>query len=259
MEKILSNQKVKSGYYFIIIFAGILSLVTLFLGFVHGIDITKPPFLYIDDLTLTIFTIDYLGRLAYSKNKWDFFTHNIVDLLAIIPFNSIFSTFRVFRMFRILRVLRLSRVFMFIRFIGVSGKFRKNILKFLKINGLVYLIVISILALIISAILYSLSEGISLSDSLWWAIVTATTVGYGDISPHTLIGRIASIILMFVGVGFIGTLTSSISSYFIQNHSSDNDNSDEILSKLNDLTKENKSLHEDIQKLESKIDHMNKN
>ncbi|WP_119327529.1 potassium channel family protein [Companilactobacillus musae] len=258
MEKLLSNQKVKSGYYFIIILAGTLSLVTLFLGFVHGINIDKPPFVYIDDATLLIFTVDYFGRFFYSKNKWQFFTHNIVDLLAIIPFNSIFSTFRVFRMFRIFRVLKLSRIFMFIRFIGVSGKFRKNILRFLKINGLIYLIVISILALLISAILYSLSEGISLSNALWWAIVTATTVGYGDISPHTLIGRIASVILMFVGVGFIGTLTSSISSYFIQNHTADNDNSDEILSKLADLTRENKELHEDIKKLESKIDNINK-
>lgn len=258
MKTLIDSKKIKSTYYFVIIFAGILSLATLLLGFVHGINIDKPPFVYIDDATLLIFAIDYFGRFFYSKNKWQFFTHNIVDLLAIIPFNSIFSTFRIFRMFRIFRVLKLSRIFMFVRFIGVSGKFRKNILKFLKINGLIYLIVISILALLISAILYSLSEGISLSNALWWAIVTATTVGYGDISPHTLIGRIASVILMFVGVGFIGTLTSSISSYFIQSHSENNDNNEEILNKLNDLTKENKSLHDDIRQLESKIDHINK-
>lgn len=52
------------------------------------------------------------------------------------------------------------------------------------------------------------------SDALWWAIVTTTTVGYGDISPTTPIGRVLAVTLMLVGIGIIGTLTSSITSYF---------------------------------------------
>lgn len=257
LSDLTNNNHIKSIYYLTIIISGILSLITLLLGFVHGINIAKPPFSYIDTFTLMIFTIDYFSRLVMAKDKWHFITHNLTDLLAIIPFNILFASFRIFRVFRIFKLLKISRIFMFVRFIGVAGKFRKNILKFLKINGLIYLIVISLLALVIAAILYSLAENTSLSDSIWWAIVTATTVGYGDISPHTVTGRIASIILMLIGIGFIGTLTSSISSFFIQNGTNKDEHGDEILNKLNSLSEENKNLRISIDKLEKKIDDLN--
>lgn len=54
------------------------------------------------------------------------------------------------------------------------------------------------------------------SDSLWWSIVTATTVGYRDISPKTFLGRIIAVILIFIGIGFISMLTSTITNYFIK-------------------------------------------
>jgi voltage-gated potassium channel len=53
-------------------------------------------------------------------------------------------------------------------------------------------------------------------DGIWWAIVTATTVGYGDISPSTLWGRIIAVLLMLVGIGLVSTLAASITSYFVQ-------------------------------------------
>lgn len=56
----------------------------------------------------------------------------------------------------------------------------------------------------------------SLGDGIWWAFVTATTVGYGDISPHTLYGRIIAMFLMIVGIGLLGTMTSTITSYFLK-------------------------------------------
>jgi voltage-gated potassium channel len=55
----------------------------------------------------------------------------------------------------------------------------------------------------------------SVGDAFWWAIVTTTTVGYGDVSPVTTEGRLIAVALMFVGIGFIGVLTATITSYFL--------------------------------------------
>ena len=53
-------------------------------------------------------------------------------------------------------------------------------------------------------------------DGIWWAIVTASTVGYGDIAPSTVPGRIIAVLLMLVGIGLMSTLAASITSYFVQ-------------------------------------------
>ena len=62
----------------------------------------------------------------------------------------------------------------------------------------------------------------SFGDALWWAVVTATTVGYGDLSPVTSTGRVIAVVLMFVGIGVIGAFTATIASWFIeQEHMAD--------------------------------------
>lgn len=91
-------------------------------------------------------------------------------------------------------------VFRLIRLVGLTGKLNR----LLKINGLVYIIYTSLAILIIGAAMYSVSEHVSYGRSLWWAIATATTIGYGDISPHTVLGKFAAILLMIIGIGFVG-------------------------------------------------------
>ena len=61
----------------------------------------------------------------------------------------------------------------------------------------------------------------SLGDALWWAVVTATTVGYGDVSPVTLEGRLIAVFLMFTGIGVIGVFTATVASYFFEQEQKD--------------------------------------
>ncbi|CAM2791281.1 ion transporter [Latilactobacillus sakei] len=222
----------KRFYTVTIAILAIISIVFVLLDYSNVIDLTATPYLAIDNTILTIFTIDYFVRLWLAADKRRFFKTNIFDLLAIIPLSTLFSFFRLGRLFRI---AGLMKVFRFTRLVGLTGKLQRHSKKFLKQNGLLYLTYISAAVLIIASVLYALAEKATLADSFWWAIATATTVGYGDISPHTLIGRIAAIMLMSVGIGFIGTLTS----YFTQDT---DDKLDEILKKLDHLEQENETL-----------------
>ena len=84
------------------------------------------------------------------------------------------------------------------------------------------------------------------SDGLWWALVTITTVGYGDITPMTSIGRLVASALMFLGLGLIASLTAVISVKFIQNFV-DHHTNDDVLEKLEEMQKDIDEIKRKIQ------------
>ena len=86
----------------------------------------------------------------------------------------------------------------------------------------------------------------SFSDGLWWALVTITTVGYGDITPMTTIGRLVASALMFLGLGLIASLTAVISVKFIQNFV-DHHTNDDVLEKLDEMQKDLDEIKRKIQ------------
>ena len=86
----------------------------------------------------------------------------------------------------------------------------------------------------------------SYSDGLWWALVTITTVGYGDITPLTNLGRIIASSLMIMGIGFIATITAAVSSYFISSFSDKEVTINELGEKLDKLEEEIKNLQKEI-------------
>lgn len=237
--KMKSKKYVYIGYELAMAFLSVISIVLIVLDYAKSIDITVYPYNLLDNSILSIFTLDYFIRLIFSKNKRAFFINNIWDLLSIIPINQIFYFFRATRVFRILRLLKLLRL---VRLVGLTGRLRK----FINTNGLIYYIYISIVVLIIGASMYSISEKVDFVTALWWSITTATTVGYGDISPTTTIGKLAAIMVMIIGIGFVGMLTSSISSFF----TTDEVDLKEELAKLH---KENKQLNEKLDKLEQTV------
>ncbi|MBO0458395.1 ion transporter [Enterococcus hulanensis] len=237
------NLQKKKFYDLTIIILAIVSIVFVVLDFASLINISEKPFRTLDSLILIVFAYDYLSRLLKSENKKDFFARNLFDLIAIIPFNSIFSFFRLARVFKIARV---TRLFKFSRLVGVTGKLTNRIDGFLKTNGFRNALYVSLVLILISATMYSIAENVAFVDSIWWAVVTTTTVGYGDISPHTPMGRIAAILLMFLGIGFIGILTSTITEYF-------NSEKDTKENEIASLHKKIDLLMEKIQSLEDEI------
>ena len=224
-------------YEVIMAIMAIISIVLIVLSYGSVIDINSGYPALLNNTLLVIFAIDYFTRLYLAKDKKKFFKENIFDLLSIIPVSASFN------FFRLARLSRLAVVFRLVRLVGLTGKLNR----LLQISGLVYIIYISIAILIISAAMYSVSEHVSYDQSLWWAIATATTIGYGDISPHTPLGKFAAILLMIIGIGFIRVLTSSLTNFFIRDHT--NDRMETVLKKLNQLEQSNRDLQKEVHEL----------
>ncbi|EGO5992579.1 ion transporter [Enterococcus faecalis] len=239
------NQKI---YNYSIVVLALISIALVIFDFSYVINISNPPFNIIDNFILITFTIDYIVRFIISKNKIKFFKENIFDLIAIIPFDAIFSFFRIARLFRIAKIARLAKL---TRAIGVVGKLTRNTKSFLNTNGFLNVIYLSSVLIVISAMIYSYAENVPYIDAFWWALVTTTTVGYGDISPATPLGRVAAIILMILGIGFIGMLTSTITEYFNKSKNEDEESNDKIellINKIDQLESTIEQLKEEIKK-----------
>ena len=118
-------------------------------------------------------------------------------------------------------------------------------------NGLIYILYVNIFIVLVGSSILSVVEEKSFSDSLWWALVTVTTVGYGDIVPVSLFGKWLAVLLMLVGIGTIGMLTSSLTNFFVK------DNPDEQI-KLDKLQDELSSQRILIEKQSEKIEELHR-
>lgn len=226
----------------------IASIVLIILDLLSVISILNQPYYALDLIFVIIFAIDYAYRLGLAPDKKEFARHHIFDLLSILPFHSLFRLFRLSRIFRILRFTHIIRFSRFTRLIGLKVRSQREIKSLLHTNGLIYVFYTAIMLVLFCATLFSVSEGVPFSESLWWAIVTAATVGHGEIYPVTLTGRLSAMLLMFLGLALIGSLTSSITTYYSQSKSKE-------VKKISDLEIKIDGLIEKIETLENKFPH----
>lgn len=196
--------------------------------------------IYLDRAIYIFFVFDYVARFSFSDNKKTFVKSNIFDLISIIPVS---SSFRAFRTLRILKFSKVARFLKLLRVVSFLGRFLSKTKRFLDTNGFKYMLAFACCLIITSSALMVLYEGMNFEDALWWSFVTATTVGYGDLSPTTTIGRIIAVLLMVSGIGLIGSLTSSLTSFFINDktNSSNSDKVDMVLMMYNSLSEQEKS------------------
>lgn len=156
-----------------------------------------------------IFLADYAIRFVRAADKKSFVTHNIWDLVALIPFHGVLPDTGNKRLDAVLSVMGLCRI------IGFLSRPLRKAKRFYNTNGFKYVLFATAMTILTGGVLIHYAEGMAFDDGIWWAFVTATTVGYGDISPNTVYGRIIAMVLMLVGIGLIGSVTSTLTSFFL--------------------------------------------
>lgn len=166
----------------------------------------------IDYVICVVFFIDFLHRFFTAKSKLEYMRWGWLDLISSIP-SGIFLAGRLFRIFQIIRVIRAIRSIKLI-----THYFLKNKIK----SAFTSAALLAFFMIVFSAIsILRVEDGHpdqnikTAEDALWWAYVTITTVGYGDIYPVTSEGRLIAAALMTVGVGLFGTFTAYVASWFV--------------------------------------------
>lgn len=159
-------------------------------------------------LSITIFSTEYILRIFVSKRpiKYIFSFYGIIDILAILPFYVTgLMDLRFLRMFRIFRVFR---AFKLIRYNKALSRFH-TAYKIVKEELVLFFMVTLMLLFLVSAGIYAFENEAqpevfkSVFHSAWWAVVTLTTVGYGDVYPITIGGRIFTFFVLMIGIGII--------------------------------------------------------
>ena len=189
----------------------VVSVTFAIIDFTKGLTTVQQ---WIDNIIYGIFVIDYIVRFVFVDNKKKFFKENIFDLIAIIPFNSAFRIFRILKFSKLLRFAKFTKLF---RIGSLSARMMTKVRRFLNTNSFKYVLMLSGASILSATFGMMYFEHMKFADALWWSFVTATTVGYGDLSPSSNAGRIIASLLMLVGIGLIGSLTSSITSFFLHN------------------------------------------
>ena len=208
---ILEDTTTKRGRYFdyFIQILILLSLVSFSLDTLPNLSYITRVFLdYFEVISIVIFTIEFLLRIYVSKKplSYIFSFYGIIDILAILPFylNRVLDlrflrAFRIFRIFRALKLLRYNKAL---------NRFRIAF-KIVKEEVTLFFIVTLVLIFITSAGIYFFENEAqpevfkSVFHSAWWSIVTLTTVGYGDVYPITLGGKIFTFFVLMIGVGLV--------------------------------------------------------
>lgn len=221
LHEVIFESETRAGRYFdfALIWLILLSVATVILESVREVRQEYGAFLYsLEWLFTGLFTIEYFLRLLSVRRPLRYATSffGVVDLLAIIPtYLSVFvpgsQYLLVIRILRLLRVFRLLKLTEYV----TEAETLRLALRASQRKISVFLSAVVLLVVIIGALMYVI-EGeangfTSIPRSIYWAIVTLTTVGYGDLSPKTSFGQILASVVMIIGYGIIAVPTGIVS------------------------------------------------
>ncbi len=227
LHEIIYEADTPSGKFFdIVLFILIIfSVILVMLESVDKIDQQHHRMLLTLEWIITIFfTLEYIARLISIKKPWKyvFSFYGIIDFLSTIPLylSYILAGSQVLLAVRAFRLLRIFRILKLVKFIGEASQLQ-SALRASRAKIAVFIYVVLILSVILGTLMY-IVEGdeagfTSIPRSIYWTIVTLTTVGYGDITPITSLGQFLATVIMILGYGIIAVPTGIVTAEFARN------------------------------------------
>jgi voltage-gated potassium channel len=206
------------GFDVLLIVSILASVIAVMLDSIGAVQSLYGSFLYgVEWLFTIIFTVEYLLRLMCVGRplKYAISFYGVVDLLAIIPtYVSLFLPGSQYLL--VIRILRILRIFRILKLVPYLGEARL-LMKALRASGhkiTVFIYTVMTLVVIFGSLMYIIEGGAngftSIPRSIYWAIVTLTTVGYGDISPQTVPGQTLASMVMILGYAIIAVPTGIV-------------------------------------------------
>jgi voltage-gated potassium channel len=210
----------------------LISIVTFTMTTIPDLSLaTRTALIWVEHLTVFLFTLEYLVRIwvAERKSKFIFSYYGLIDFLAILPFyiglgffayvgpNADLRWLRILRLFRTIRALKLLRY-------NRAIKHFVDALREIKEELVIYLVATAVLMYIAATGIYYFEHDTnsnpeafkSVVHSLWWAVITLTTVGYGDVYPESIGGRIFTAVMLLLGLGIISVPSGLIAAGLIK-------------------------------------------
>lgn len=205
----------------------LLSVIVVMLESVHSFDLKYHQLFHVIEWIITIlFTIEYIARVITVKkpSSYIFSFYGIIDFLSTIPLylSFIFIGSNYLLTVRALRLLRVFRILKVTRYVGEGNKLQKALLQS-RIKIFIFIFAVLIVAVIAGTLMY-LIEGpesgfINIPVSVYWCVVTLTTVGFGDIAPITPVGQFLATLIMILGYGVIAVPTGIVSAQYMRSAS----------------------------------------
>lgn len=222
LHEIIYEADTREGKLFdvILLIAILASIILVMLESVESFDAKYHDTLIIGEWIITIlFSLEYIFRIISinKPTKYIFSFFGIIDFLSTIPIylSLLYAGSQGLVALRALRLLRVFRILKLARYIGASNKLLLA-LRASKAKIAVFLFFVLIVCIILGTVMYMI-EGAengfnSIPKSIYWAIVTLTTVGFGDIAPQTPLGQLISSVIMILGYSIIAIPTGIVSS-----------------------------------------------
>ncbi|CAN5837251.1 potassium channel family protein [soil metagenome] len=212
-------MKRNTGYeFFIISLTGFSVLLILFQYYYDPLGQALIAVLVFDFLVSIILAVDFATRIKKSKQGYKYFLTHLYEIPALIPLYAL-TLLEADTVYGAgLKSLRLIQIFRFMHILS-----RTLIIMDEVKNRLLYVVLLSVITVTAGAFTMYVVEHnapdskiTNLGDAFWWAVVTVTTVGYGDVYPITFEGRVIASVIMIIGIAILGLLISTIGSQFLE-------------------------------------------
>ncbi len=203
--------------------------------------------LFFDIVVCIILLFDFFWGMMKAEDKGQYLKDNWLELIASIPFDIVLSSFILIRYLRLFKLVRI--LFLVGEYFNIIGDFLKDT----RLDEILAVLLLIIIGSTLSLYLIDPSMN-NLFDNLWFVVVSITTVGYGDITPNSIPGKIVSLVLLIIGVFIFSAITGAMSTYFMDSMLKEGSyHIYEVGKKVDDLTDQIAKNEQTIDELKTEI------